>query len=154
MALFLSTVVNKIDRKGRVSVPVAFRNAIVGQSFQGIVAFPSFKHPALQCGGIDWMLRLSESVGDFDLFSDEHDELTATLFATAQRLAFDGDGRIVLPTDLIEHANITSLVAFVGRGSLFEIWEPEAFKGYQAEAMKKMAQKGLTLKSNSAGASK
>ncbi|MHA1567345.1 MAG: division/cell wall cluster transcriptional repressor MraZ, partial [Alphaproteobacteria bacterium] len=117
MALFLSTVVNKIDRKGRVSVPVAFRNAIAGQSFQGIIAFPSFKNAALQCGGIDWMQRLSESVGDFDLFSDEHDEMTATLFANAQQLAFDGDGRVILPADLIAHAKISDKAAFVGRGS-------------------------------------
>ncbi len=152
MALFLSTVVNKVDRKGRVSVPAAFRNAIAGQSFQGIVAFPSFKHAALQCGGIDWMLRLSASVGEFDLFSDEHDEMTATLFANAQQLAFDGDGRVVLPVELMEHANITDRASFVGRGSLFEIWEPGAFTAYQAEAAKKLAQKGLTLKTAKAGA--
>lgn len=152
MALFLSKFVNKVDRKGRVSVPATFRNALAGQTFQGIVAFPSFKHAALQCGGMDWMLRLSESVGDFDLFSDEHDEMTATLFANAQQLAFDGDGRVVLPADLMEHANITAKVAFVGRGSLFEIWEPDAFTAYQAGAMKSMAQKGLTLKPGNPGA--
>ena len=43
MALFLSTFINKVDRKGRVSVPAPFRAALIGQSFHGIVAFPSFR---------------------------------------------------------------------------------------------------------------
>lgn len=146
MALFLSTFVNKVDRKGRVSVPATFRNALAGQTFHGIIAFPSFKNAALQCGSMDWMLGLCDSVGEFDLFSDEHDEMTATLFANSRQLGFDGDGRVVLSADLMAHANITSNVAFVGRGSLFEMWEPEAFAAYQAEAMKKMAQKRMTLK--------
>jgi len=146
MALFLSTFVNKVDRKGRVSVPATFRSAVAGQEFHGIVAFPSFKNAALQCGGMDWMLKLCDSVGEFDLFSDEHDEMTATLFANSRQLAFDGDGRVVLPAELMEHANISAKVAFVGRGSQFEMWEPDAFAAYQAEAMKKMAEKGRTLK--------
>ena len=53
MAVFIDTFINKIDRKGRVSVPAPYRAALVGQLFQGIVAFPSFKHPAIQCAGMD-----------------------------------------------------------------------------------------------------
>jgi len=37
MALFLSTTVNKIDKKGRLSVPVQFRANIAVEGFQGIV---------------------------------------------------------------------------------------------------------------------
>ncbi|MET1026476.1 MAG: MraZ N-terminal domain-containing protein, partial [Dongiaceae bacterium] len=48
MALFIDTFINKIDKKGRVSVPATFRAALGGQSFQGIVAFPSFKYAAIQ----------------------------------------------------------------------------------------------------------
>ncbi len=146
MALFLSTTVNKIDRKGRVSVPAAFRSELAGQEFHGIVAMPSFKASALQCGGMDWMERLSSGVSEYDMFSDEQDMLSATLFASAQRIAFDGDGRILLPESLISHAKLTDQAAFVGRGKLFEIWEPEAFAQHQADAMKRVAERGLTLR--------
>jgi MraZ protein len=43
VALFIDTFVNRIDRKGRVSVPATFRAALAGQTVQGIIAFPSFK---------------------------------------------------------------------------------------------------------------
>jgi len=146
MALFLSTTTNKVDAKGRVSVPAPFRAALAGQSFHGIVALPSFKYAAIQCGGMDWMERLSTGVDAYAIFSDDHDALTATLFANAQQLSFDGEGRIVLPANLMEHAKITKSAAFVGRGPLFEIWQPEAFAAYQADAAKRAAEQGLTLR--------
>src|ERR1044072_5886771 len=72
MAVFIDTFVNKIDRKGRVSVPATFRAALAAQVFQGIVAFPSFKFPALHCAGMDWMSSLIDSTANVDLFSAEH----------------------------------------------------------------------------------
>src|ERR1700758_4504716 len=58
--LFLSTFVNKVDRKGRVSVPATFRAAVADQSFPGIVVFPSFRHDALDGSGIKRMEEMSD----------------------------------------------------------------------------------------------
>jgi MraZ protein len=145
VALFIDTFVNKIDRKGRISVPASYRAALAGQVFQGIVAFPSFKYPAIQCAGMDWMTALTENVGRVDLFSDEHDDLTATLFADAKQLAFDGEGRVMLPEILTAHAKIDEAAAFVGRGHTFEIWQPAALEAYKAEARRRALEKGRTL---------
>jgi MraZ protein len=150
VALFIDTFVNKVDRKGRVSVPATFRAAVAGatlngQAFHGIVAFPSFKHPAVQCAGIDWMAELGGRVSEVDLFSDEHDDLTATLFADAKQLAFDGEGRVMLPQSLAAHAGITESAAFVGRGASFEIWEPDALQRYKAEARRRALAERRTL---------
>ena len=68
MALFIDTFVNKIDRKGRVSVPATFRATLAEQTFQGIVAFPSFKLQALHCAGMDWMQSLIDSTQNVDVF--------------------------------------------------------------------------------------
>jgi len=145
VALFIDTFINKIDRKGRVSVPAPYRAALAGQVFQGIIAFPSFKYPAIQCAGMDWMSALTETVGKVDLFSDEHDDLTATLFADAKQLAFDGEGRIMLPEILTQHAKIDEAAAFVGRGHTFEIWQPKALETYKAEARLRALETRRTL---------
>ena len=52
---------------------------------------------AIRCAGMDWMQSLIESTTRVDLFSPEHDDLTAALFPDAKQLAFDGEGRIMLP---------------------------------------------------------
>ncbi len=62
VALFISTFVNKVDKKGRVSVPAPFRAALAGQSFAGIVAYPSFVLSAIEACGIDRMEELSQGI--------------------------------------------------------------------------------------------
>ena len=146
MAVFIDTFVNKIDRKGRVSVPATFRAALAAQPFQGIVAFPSFQLHALHCAGMDWMQSLIDSTQNVDLFSQEHDELTAALFPDAKQLPFDSEGRIMLPEALCAHAQLTETAAFAGRGRYFEIWEPQALETYKAEARKRAADKQRTLR--------
>lgn len=146
MALFLSTFINKVDRKGRVSVPAPFRNAIKGQSFNGIVAFRSYREAAIEACAIDRMERLSESIDALDQFSEEQDDFASTIFADAHQLPIDGDGRIILPEQLTEHASITDAAAFVGRGATFQIWNPEAFEHHQSEARNRAGRRGATLR--------
>ncbi|MDI9634537.1 division/cell wall cluster transcriptional repressor MraZ [Kamptonema cortianum] len=146
MKLFLSTFINKLDKKGRVSVPASFRLALSGQSFQGIVAFRSYKLSAVEGMGIDRMQRLSDSVDQLDLFSETQDDLTATIFADSQMLSLDGDGRIILPSLLLDHAKIKEEVAFVGRGATFQIWNPMLFEEHQKEARQRVQEKQATLK--------
>jgi MraZ protein len=146
MALFLDTFVNKIDRKGRVSVPASFRQQLAGQPFQGIVAMPSFKHRALTCGGIDWMAGVEREIAaKVNLFSEEHDDLSMAVFSDAKQLTFDPEGRVMLPLALIEFAGLGEAAAFVGRGSTFDIWEPVALDAYKAQARSRALEKGRTV---------
>lgn len=147
MALFLGKSTNKVDRKGRVSVPSTFRNVIADPTFFGIVGFPSFTHPAIECGSMGWMESLNQNVGNYDLFSEDHDDLTTALFARSQQMAFDGDGRIVLPAEFREHAGITDHAVFVGRGDIFQIWSPSEHKAFDDATTERLAKKRLTLAS-------
>ena len=146
MALFLSTFVNKVDKKGRVSVPASFRSALAQQTFPGIILFPSYKVAALEGCGIDRMQHLSDSIDHMDLFSEEQDELTTSIFADAHQLSFDGDGRVILPETLRHYAGINGQATFVGRGATFQIWESHAFEIYQQEVKKRVHQRGATIK--------
>ncbi len=146
MALFIGTVINRKDKKGRVSVPASFRAALAGQSFSGIVAFPSFRQVAIECCAHDFMEQLGQSLYDINTFSAEQDDLSATLFADAHLLPFDGDGRVILPDALIAHAGITEQVAFVGRGPRFQIWDPRQHQAYAAEARERARRQNLSLK--------
>jgi len=136
--LFLSTYVNKVDRKGRVSVPATFRSSLEGQKFHGIVVFPSFQHPALDGTGGDYMEELGERLETLEPFSQEYNDLSM-LFAETHRLPFDSEGRVMLADELKEHANIDTEAMFVGRGSMFQIWEPSRFAEHRAETRARLA---------------
>ncbi|MDA8230495.1 MAG: division/cell wall cluster transcriptional repressor MraZ [Magnetospirillum sp.] len=133
MRLFLSTFVNKVDKKGRVSVPATFRASLADQPFTGIVAYRSFTGACIEGCGMDFMQRLSESAQHFDAYSAEQEDLTALIFADARQLAWDPEGRILLPEDLMAHAGIADAAAFVGKGQTFQIWEPQAYRAIESD---------------------
>jgi len=144
--MFLSTYVNKVDRKGRVSVPATFRTTLSGQRFPGIVVFPSYKYPALEANSIDWMEELANRLDALDKFSDEHENLEM-LFASSRELPLDTEGRIALPPDLAEFAAISDSVAFVGVGRNFQLWEPERFAEHAANLRERARQQGTRIPS-------
>jgi MraZ protein len=144
--LFLSTFTNRVDKKGRVSVPSAFRTAIAGTSFQGVVLFRSYKYPALEGCGMDQMESMCAQMDHLPLFSDDRDALTDSIFADAVPLAFDPEGRITLTDELRDHANLSESVAFVGKGRMFQLWSPEAFTIHQAGARARAKTQNLSLR--------
>ena len=148
MTLFLSTFVNKIDKKGRVSVPAPFRMALGNESFQGIIIFRSYKYSSLEGCSMSRMHKLSEGLDQMDQFSDAQDDLASTIFADAHQLSFDSDGRVLMPEDLIDYAGLKDRAAFVGRGSTFQIWTPEAFTAHQEQARMRAMEQKATLRLN------
>jgi MraZ protein len=145
VAVFIGTFENKIDRKWRVSVPAPFRTILQSNGHQQFVAFRSFRCRAIEACGPDFMERLNASMNALDMFSDKQDDLAAVIFGGSQDLPFDSTGRIVLPAHLAEYAGITDTAAFVGKGPIFQIWEPDALRAHIEEARERANRNGLTL---------
>ena len=147
MALLVGRHLNKIDKKGRVSVPKPYREAVLAEGFAGVYIYPYFKYPALEGAGEAFMQRLSESMEDnLDLFSDEQEDLAAITLENTFQLAFDSEGRIILPQELCVHAGLTDQALFVGHGSRFQIWSPEAYQEHRSGALERAKATGATLR--------
>jgi MraZ protein len=143
--LFLSTYVNKVDRKGRVSVPATFRSTLATNKEPNLVVlFPSMRTPALDGAGSDYVEEMKERLETLDQFSDEHENLSL-LFADAHPLTMDGEGRIVLPETLKSHAQITTEIAFVGLGAMFQVWEPGRYAEHRAAVRERARTQRTTL---------
>jgi MraZ protein len=143
--LFISTYVNKVDRKGRVSVPATFRSTLATHRHPNLViAFPSVRLPALECTGSDRMTEMQERIETLEQFSEEYENLSL-LFAEAQPLTMDGEGRVTLPENLKEHAQITGDVAFVGLGATFQLWAPAAYAAHSSAVRERSRRQGTTL---------
>ena len=145
MPLFFATTVNKLDAKGRVSVPAGFRDAVAADPVKSIVLLKSPKLACLEGFTPSFMETMAARLDGFDLFSDAQDDFAMAVFSQAVSLAFDGEGRITLPQDLREHAGITTQVAFVGLGRKFQVWDPAQLAQRQKAAMQTFRDKGLTL---------
>ena len=101
MDRFVSTFTNKIDAKGRVSIPAPFRAVLERDGYAhgsmgGVYCYPSLDAPALDAGGERLARKIDRLLAGLPDYSDERDELSVALYGDVQVLAIDGDGRIVL----------------------------------------------------------
>lgn len=146
MALFLSSYENRLDTKGRISVPAAFRSSLVNENFAGVVLFRSFTHNCIEGLSMSRMEKMANATDKMGVFDNDLDDLSALLFADARPLAFDVTGRIVIPEELLKHANITDSALFVGRGNSFQIWNPSDFERVQQTSLSNLRKTRPNLK--------
>lgn len=146
-SLFLDTTVNKVDAKGRVSIPADYR-ALLEQQETELVAFRSFTSPCIECRTSEMMEKMANDIENtFDAFSNEQDDMTGLIFSDAKEFPFDSTGRIVLSEKLIRHAGITDKALFVGKGRTFQIWNPDTYQEKEEEMRRSALEKHFSIKS-------
>lgn len=135
MRPFLSTYTNKVDAKGRVSVPARFRQVVADGDFPGVVLFPSFTSPCIEGVSMQRMEELADMIdAEFEPFDETYGAFAHSILADSYELSFDGDGRIMMPEELLDHAHIGQNVTFVGLGKRFQMWEPAIYARQREEA--------------------
>lgn len=148
MDRFLSNTINKVDKKGRVSIPASFRPILGNASHLYILS--SVDQPTVDAGGIELIERKEQQLERMDPFSEDYELYSFVLHGDSTELKIDGEGRVVLTEAIREQTGITDRAAFVGRGHFFQIWEPGKFRAYREEARKKVAE---MRRANSGGTS-
>jgi MraZ protein len=138
MDRFVSHYTLRLDAKGRVSIPASFRAVLARDGFDGLYCYPALDRPAIDAGGNALLKDIETLIAGFAPYSDEREQLSATLYSTSEILKVDGEGRVVLTESLKSHAGIADAVAFAGHGHKFQIWEPGRFRAELAEATEKV----------------
>ncbi|MDQ1079884.1 division/cell wall cluster transcriptional repressor MraZ [Pseudoroseomonas cervicalis] len=145
MTRFMGTHTNRLDRKGRVSVPAPFRAELARLGTEEIVLRPSHRMACVEAWPMNAFEAMAGGIDQFDVFSDAQDDMAAALFADAWPMRPDAEGRILLPEELIAHAGLAETIAFVGLGRIFQLWEPAAAKRRTEEARARARERALTL---------
>ena len=82
--MFLSSYENKLDKKGRVSVPATFRSHLSSLGYNGFISYPSFNHSALEACSQDRIEKLSNTIDSLNPFEEKRDYFaTSILFFEA-----------------------------------------------------------------------
>tara|TARA_B100000900_G_scaffold31530_1_gene23891 strand:- start:518 stop:973 length:456 start_codon:yes stop_codon:yes gene_type:complete len=144
--MFLSTYENKIDKKGRVSVPASFRSYLSNLGYNGVICYPSFNNQSIEAWPQDRIEKISSSIDSLSPFEEKRDFFATSILSESINLQFDGEGRISLTTKLLKHAKIKNSMVFVGQGKTFQIWEPTTFEKFKVIARKKSNLNRASLK--------
>ena len=144
--MFLSSFENKLDKKGRVSVPSTYRSHLSSMGYNGFIAYPSFNHSALEACSQDRIERLSNSIDSLNPFEEKRDYFATSILSESVNLQFDTEGRVSFTKKLLDHAKIKKNILFVGLGKTFQIWDPKIFEKFKIVARKKAYQNRSSLK--------
>jgi MraZ protein len=145
--MFVSTTINGIDSKGRVSVPADFRSTVIEQGFSGVYVWRSPYGDHLEGGGLRLLEELHDAIEDMDPYDPARTAHERVIFGGAKALMFDSTGRVTLPKGLMEHAGLDKQAVFIGMGQRFEIWDPDSHAEAEEEALKLARENRGALKS-------
>ena len=130
---FIGRYLNKVDKKGRVSVPAGWRPSLISKDFSGIIAQSSLSEKAIDAYPRDYLELLQGKLDLNDPLLEENEYESTVLFGGSV-LSFDSEGRVVLSDLLRNEINLASEALFVGMGRRFRIWNPNIFNEYLGRA--------------------
>ena len=135
--MFLSTYQNKIDKKGRVSVPASFRSYLSNLGYNGVICYPSFNNNCIEAWPQDRIEKISNAIDSLNPFEEKKDYFATSILSESINLQFDSEGRILITNKLLKHARIKNSILFVGQGKTFQIWEPNNYEKFKVTAKRK-----------------
>lgn len=135
---FASRFDNKIDAKGRVSIPASFRAVLAKEGAEELYCFPHLDHCTIEAGGKRLVEKIKGILEKYPDESLEREELQHLYFGEAEWIKVDADGRAIISPRLRNFAGIGDQVVFVGLGEKFQIWEPSKYEAYRQEARERV----------------
>ena len=78
--MFLSTYENKLDKKGRVSVPASFRSHLSNLGYNGVICYPSFNNSSIEACSQDRIERISSAIDSLNPFEEKRDFFATSIY--------------------------------------------------------------------------
>ena len=143
--MFLSTFEKQLDGKRRIVAPQEFRAAVA--PFDGVFCFPSIEADCIEAGGPKLFDQYKSLIEELPFGDPLRSALETSILGGACKLSFDTAGRITLPEALCQDFGLTELVAVVGLGDRFQIWDLAAFRAHRS-GQRLAAREGLAALRN------
>ena len=130
---FGETTIN-LDAKGRLAVPIRYRDTVAEQCGNRMVlTYSAFDSRSLWLQPEKTWERVRDDVMALPNFNASHRSLQRRLVGSATVVEPDGNGRILLPPSLRQVAGLEKRVIFLGLGNRFEIWDEDTLNSQRAE---------------------
>ncbi len=120
---------HSIDAKGRMIVPAKFRE-LLGETF---VLTRGLDHCILGYPMDEWR-KLEQKLKDLPMTKKDARAFARFFFSGASEVELDKQGRINIPSTLINHANLEKECIILGVSSKIEIWAKDAWDSYLDES--------------------
>ena len=152
---FLGNIEAKIDSKGRVFLPAAFRKVLQASGESGLVMRKDVFHPCLVLYPESvWNAQMDAVRSQLDLWDAEQNTIYRQFVSDVELVTLDSNGRFLIGKRYLKLANIEQDIRFIGMGQTIEIWStantekpfmaPEMFGKKISQLMRKHAEANPT----------
>ena len=120
-----------LDAKNRFNVPSGIRKMIAPEANNTIIFAPGFEQKNLYVYPLDEWKNLTNSFRKFKP-NDKYAQNFMRFFVSgAHTVTMDAQGRIMLPTRILEMASIKTEMLILGMVNKLEVWNPQVFQEYR-----------------------
>lgn len=127
---------HKVDAKGRVSIPAAFRRVLTGGdpdcpeggNPQLVIVYGGEARTYLECFTVEAIEKIYDKIEKMPRASQKRKALQRLYSTHALYTSVDDTGRLVLPAKLRDKIGLTDQAFFASQGETFEIWKPETYE--------------------------
>lgn len=138
--MFIGEHTFKVDGKGRVSIPAAFRRELeegdpasaATDRPRMVIVYGADTQKQLVVHSYEGFQRLAAQINARPYNDPNRSLLQRYVLNKALPTEIDPDGRLVLPAPLRTRLDLGSEAFFAGMGETFEIWKPETFAAADA----------------------
>jgi MraZ protein len=126
--MFIGEFAHNLDSKGRVAVPVKFRNKLGA----GAIITRGLDHCLFVLGNKEWEV-LAQKLINLPLAQANSRAFVRLMLAGAMDVELDKQGRILVPDYLREYAGLKKQVVVAGLYNRIEIWDSQSWKQYKTK---------------------
>ena len=128
--MFIGQYRHTIDAKGRVSVPVKYRE-VLSERYDGrLIVTKDFDQCLVIYPQEEWE-QLFGKLKKAPMMAQELKEFMRFYLAGAVDCSIDRQGRVLLPTELRNYAGIGKDVVFIGMSERIEVWNPSSWREHE-----------------------
>lgn len=111
-----------MDAKGRMAIPSRYRDALSVSCDNSLIATIDIQDNCLIIYPLPEWKKIEEQIASLPTFNPTTRKLQRLLIGHARELELDGSGRILIPPELRQHAQLEKKVMLVGQSHRFELW--------------------------------
>ena len=128
MNYLIGTYECKIDVKGRLLIPIALKKQIEDSISQGFVLKRAVFQQCLELYPLQQWKDLISKVNKLNRFKKKNNDFIRRFTAGLKFIELDNNGRLLIPKELTEFANIKREIVLSSSVNIIEIWDKNKYE--------------------------
>ena len=128
MNTLIGTYECKVDAKGRLMLPVAFKKQLASVTEKGFVLKRAVFQPCLELYPMQEWESMMQNVNKLNRFKKKNNDFIRRFTAGVKSVELDVSGRLLIPKDLVGFAGISKEIVVTSAVNIIEIWDKDQYE--------------------------